>query len=68
MGTVELFGGLERQINIWLDRQRLEGYGFSILDIQDALRQENISQPIGSLKSGLTDYLIRFPGEFSSPE
>jgi len=68
VGTVELFGGLERQINIWLDRQRLEGYGFSILDIQSVLRQENISQPVGKLKSGLTDYLIRMPGEFASPE
>ncbi len=68
VGTVQLFGGLERQINIWLDRQRLEGYGFSILDIQNALRKENISQPLGKLKSGLTDYLIRLPGEFASPE
>ena len=68
VGTVQLFGGLERQINIWLDRQRLEGYGFSILDIQNILRQENIAQPLGKLKSGLTDYLIRLPGEFASPE
>lgn len=68
VGTVELFGGMERQINIWLDRQRLEGYGFSILDIQNILKQENISQPVGKLKSGLTDYLIRLPGEFASPE
>lgn len=68
VGTVELIGGLERQINIVLNRQRLEGYGLSILDIQDALQKENISQPVGKLKSGLTDYLIRLPGEFASPE
>ncbi|HOX54065.1 MAG: efflux RND transporter permease subunit [Candidatus Omnitrophica bacterium] len=68
VGTVQLFGGLERQINIWLDRQRLEGYGFSILDIQNVLAQENISQPLGKLKSGLSDYLLRLPGEFASPE
>lgn len=68
VGTVEVFGGLERQINIWINRQRLEGYGFSILDIQNALKQENISQPLGTLKSGLTDYMIRLPGEFASPE
>ncbi len=67
VGTVQLMGGLERQINIWIDRQRLEGYGLSILDIQDALKQENISQPLGKLKSGLTDYLIRLPGEFAAP-
>ncbi|MFH1508396.1 MAG: efflux RND transporter permease subunit, partial [Candidatus Omnitrophota bacterium] len=68
VGTVQLFGGLERQINIWIDRQRLEGYGFSILDIQNVLANENIAQPLGKLESGLTDYLIRLPGEFSSPD
>jgi len=68
VGTVQLFGGLERQINIWINRERLEGYGFSILDINNALKQENITQPLGSIKSGLTDYLIRLPGEFGSPE
>ena len=61
-------GGLERQINIWIDRERLEGYGFSVLDIQNALKQENITQPLGSIKTGLTDYLLRLPGEFASPE
>jgi HAE1 family hydrophobic/amphiphilic exporter-1 len=68
VGTVQFFGGLERQINIWINRQRLEGYGLSILDIQNAIRQENIAQPLGSIKSGLTDYLLRLPGEFASPE
>lgn len=68
VGTVQFHGGLERQINIWIDRERLEGYGFSVLDIQQALRQENVTQPVGSIKSGLTDYLLRLPGEFSSPE
>ena len=68
VGTVQLYGGLERQINIWINRQRLEGYGFSILDIQNAISQENITQPLGGIKSGLTDYLLRLPGEFAAPE
>jgi HAE1 family hydrophobic/amphiphilic exporter-1 len=68
VGTVQLYGGLERQINVWINRQRLEGYGFSILDIQNAIKQENITQPLGGIKSGLTDYLLRLPGEFAAPE
>jgi len=69
VGTVQIQGGgLERQINIWVDKSRLEGYGFSIIDIQNALERENITQPIGDLKTGLTDYLVRLPGEFASPE
>ncbi|MFA5087581.1 MAG: efflux RND transporter permease subunit [Candidatus Omnitrophota bacterium] len=61
-------GGLERQINVWIDRERLEGYGLSILDIQSVLQKENIAQPVGNIKTGLMDYLIRLPGEFVKPE
>jgi len=68
VGTVQLNGGLERQINIWLDRQKLEGYGFSPIDIENALERENVTLPVGNLKTGLTDYLLRLPGEFSSPD
>ncbi len=69
VGTVQIQGGgLERQINVWVDRLRLEGYGFSILDIQNVLKRENIMQPVGDLKTGMTDYLVRLPGEFASPE
>lgn len=68
VGTVQLRGGLERQINVWIDRGRLEGYGFSILDVSRALAQANVTQPVGSIKSGLTDYLVRLPGEFASPD
>ncbi|QAT17565.1 multidrug efflux pump subunit AcrB [Candidatus Velamenicoccus archaeovorus] len=68
VGTVQLNGGLERQINIWIDRHKLEGYGFSILDVQDVLAKENVTQPAGSIKSGFTDYLLRVPGEFATPD
>lgn len=68
VGTVQIHGGLQRQINIWIDRKRLEGYGFSILDIQNVLKQENVTQPAGNIKYGLTDYLVRVPGEFVTPE
>ncbi|MDD5596037.1 MAG: efflux RND transporter permease subunit [Candidatus Omnitrophica bacterium] len=68
VGTVQLNGGLERQINIWIDRHRLEGYGFSILDVKNVLAKENVTQPAGSIKSGFTDYLLRVPGEFATPD
>lgn len=68
VGAVQLNGGLERQINIWIDRHKLEGYGFSILDIKNTLRQENVTQPAGNIKSGFTDYLLRVPGEFATPD
>jgi HAE1 family hydrophobic/amphiphilic exporter-1 len=68
VGTVQINGGLERQINIWIDHQKLEGHGFSISDIENVLRLENITLPAGHLKTGMTDYLVRIPGEFAAPE
>ncbi len=68
VGTVQLQGALERQINVWLDRQRLEGYGLSPAEILNVLERENVTQPVGNIKTGLTDYLLRLPGEFSSPD
>ncbi len=68
VGSVQIHGGLERQINIWIDRQKLEGYDFSISDIETVLRVENITEPVGHLKTGMTDYLVRIPGEFAEPE
>jgi HAE1 family hydrophobic/amphiphilic exporter-1 len=67
VGTVQLQGGLQRQINIWIDRNRLEAYGLSILEVEDILKKENFTQPAGNVKYGLTDYLVRVPGEFVTP-
>lgn len=66
VGTVQIQGGLNRQINIWIDRHKLQGYGFSILDVKNVLKAENITQPAGNIKSGYTDYLLRVPGEFAT--
>lgn len=68
VGTVQIGGGLERQINVWIDRNRLDSFGMSILDVQNAIAVENITQPVGNIKSGLTDFLLRLPGEFAEPE
>jgi HAE1 family hydrophobic/amphiphilic exporter-1 len=66
VGAVQIYGGLERQINISIDRARLQGYGLSIGQIVDKLAAENITLPAGNLKSGYIDYDLRVPGEFSS--
>jgi len=68
VGAVQLYGGLERQINVSLDRQRLEAYHISALQIAARLAEENVTLPAGNLKLGYTDYALRVPGEFTDPE
>lgn len=68
VGAVQMYGGLQRQININLDRARLEAYSLSVQKVAERLAQENISLPSGNLKVGYLDYALRVPGEFASPD
>ncbi len=66
VGTVIISGGLERQINVDIDRYRLESYRLSINQVNMALQAANLSLPAGSIKSGELEYGVRVPGEFDS--
>lgn len=61
-------GGLEREIQVELDRWRLEAYNLSTEQITKALKDENLSIPGGHIKTGKKDYLIRTPEELGVKE
>ncbi|MDI6780031.1 MAG: efflux RND transporter permease subunit [Bacteroidota bacterium] len=65
VGTVIMFGGPIRQIQINIDPKRLEAYNLSIQRIGQALQAENITMPAGSIKMERMEYYIRVPGEFA---
>jgi CzcA family heavy metal efflux pump len=68
VGTAAAMVPLVRQVNVDLDRERLAAYGLTPLDVVYAISRENQDTPGGNIKSGLTDYLIRVPGEFEEAE
>lgn len=55
---------LKRQINVDVDRERLAAYGLTLQDVARVIARENKDTPAGNVKMGLTDYLVRVPGEF----
>src|SRR3989339_103557 len=55
-GTVNIIGGLVRQINVNVDRGRLKAYHLSINQLNLALQSANLSVPAGSIKSGALEY------------
>jgi HAE1 family hydrophobic/amphiphilic exporter-1 len=61
-------GGLERQIRVDIDRDRLAALNISVEQMNAALAAQNISTPGGSIRTGYKDFLLRTPEEFSSPE
>lgn len=67
VGSAESFGGLERQINVFLDPDKLSAYSLSVIDIARAIDADNQTEPAGNIKIGSLDYTIRIPAEFTSP-
>ncbi|HEX2254409.1 MAG TPA: efflux RND transporter permease subunit, partial [Thermoanaerobaculia bacterium] len=64
VGTLELRGGIYREIRIDLDRERVKAAGLTALDVRDALVRENLTLPGGSVKSGFADLSVRALGEY----
>jgi len=66
VGSAALMTPLHRQVNVDVDRERLASYGLTPQDVVHAIIKENKDTSAGDVKMGLTDYLVRVPGEFKS--
>ncbi|MBW1689336.1 MAG: efflux RND transporter permease subunit [Deltaproteobacteria bacterium] len=61
-------GGLEREINVFVDRDRLRAYHLSLDQVIGTLRTENLNVSAGHVTRGYTEYLVRTMGEYKSLE
>lgn len=68
VANVTLMGGVEREIQVKVDREKLKLYGISIQQIVQILRFENLNLPGGHITEGYKEYLLRTVGELKSVE
>ncbi|MCH7408513.1 efflux RND transporter permease subunit [Belliella sp. DSM 111904] len=68
IAQVNMLGGTEREINVSLDRNKLEAFGISPLQVVQVLKTSNLDFPTGKIKNEDTQILIRLAGKFSSIE
>ncbi len=61
---VDLAGGVEREIQVLLDPDKLRQYKVSPNQVIGTIQSENINLPGGSIEVGSMKYLLRVPGEF----
>ncbi|MCD4743349.1 MAG: efflux RND transporter permease subunit [Desulfobacteraceae bacterium] len=64
----EVTGGIEREIRVEVDIDKLAYFRIPILALQDAISSENQNTSGGAITLGHGRYLMRIPGEFNSPE
>ncbi len=65
---VEIVGGVEREIVIEVDPERVARYGVSLADLATLTRLENVNTPGGAMDLGGAKFLMRVPGEFKTPD
>ena len=66
VAAVSVAGGEKREIQVAVDKQRLNAYGLSINAIVRALQGASLNVPAGRITEGERDYSVRLLGEFKS--
>lgn len=64
---VDQRGALEREIRLEFDPDRLAAYEINPYEAVEAIRQNNLNIPSGSLELGQGNYVVKVPGEFRDP-
>ena len=59
VGAVNLVGEAKREIQVVVDRTRLEAYGLSLNQVVDALSTQNMDAPVGTADRGMTEAMVR---------
>jgi HAE1 family hydrophobic/amphiphilic exporter-1 len=62
VGQVQLVGGLERAINVWIDADRLAAYRLPITAVRDAIRRQNSGLPGGNVTGPAREHSLRTMG------
>ncbi len=67
VGQVRFIGDRERQIQIWLDGQKLYSYNLNIDQVRGAVAAQNIEIPGGRLDQGARELSVRTLGRIMRP-
>ena len=68
VGSVQVVGGLARQINIYLKPAAMEALGVGTEQVLAAVRSENQEQPLGAIRSREQERVVQINARLKRPE
>ncbi|HMJ89077.1 MAG TPA: efflux RND transporter permease subunit, partial [Candidatus Acidoferrum sp.] len=68
VGEVEIIGGLERAMNVWVDADRLAAYQIPIAEVHDAIQRQNANIPGGNVTTSVREQTLRTLGRIRTTE
>lgn len=67
-GEIRILGGLEKEVLVEVNPDKLEGYGLNISDIYSTLKGASLNFPSGYVREGDKEFLVRVLGEIETLE
>jgi len=68
VGGVQIIGGSEREIRLFLNPRRMEAHGITVDDVRFAVAAANLDLPGGRVEEASREYLIRLKGRLDRVE
>ncbi len=69
VGAVMVWGGgKKRRVNVYIHRDKLEGYGLSFENVINLLKSQSVEVPAGEVKYSDKDLVLRIPSSIKSVE
>ncbi len=68
VGQITIIGGAGRQINVWVDPDKMRSYNVSPGEVSGALKVQNMEFPSGRLDEGQKETSVRTVGKIQEPE
>ncbi|MBK7932827.1 MAG: efflux RND transporter permease subunit [Acidobacteria bacterium] len=68
VGQITIIGGAERQINVWVDPDKMRSYNVTPAEVSGALKIQNMEFPSGRLDEGQKETSVRTVGKIQKPE
>jgi len=67
VGDVSIIGGRTREIEVWVDPDKLRAFNVTVAQVADAVRAQNIELPGGRVDEGTRELTVRTMGRIVEP-
>src|SRR4051812_24151342 len=67
VGQVEIVGGREREIEVWVDPDKLRAYNVTVGEVAAAVKLQNMEVPGGRVDEGTRELTVRTMGRIVNP-
>lgn len=67
VGQVTIIGGRKREIQIWVDPDKLRAFNVTVAQVADAVRAQNMEVPGGRIDEGTRELTVRTMGRIVQP-